>query len=107
MTANKVFSQFSISIIFLLYTPFQRLFDLLVKLNLIFIHGMGKLARSYKLARVFRQSETFGAYWAIAVKICYPPVDDNVFGNPHSLSYKVWEIQTKTVKLNGKSVKIS
>ena len=53
-------------------------------------------------------------YWAIAaVKIRYPSVDDtvlgngNTIGNPHSLSYKVWEIQTKIVKLYGKSVKIS
>ena len=41
------------------------------------------------------------------------PVDDtvlgngNTIGNPHSLSYKVWEIQTKIVKPYGKSVKIS
>ena len=51
--------------------------------------------------------------WAIAVKIRYPPVDDTVFGigntigNPHSLSYKVLEIQTKITKLYGKSFKIS
>ena len=43
--------------------------------------------------------------WAIAVKIRYPPVDDtvlgngNTIGNPHSLSYRVWVIQTKIVKL--------
>ena len=46
--------------------------------------------------------------WAIAVKIRYPPVDDtvlgngNTIGNSHSLSYKVWEIQSKIVKLSQK-----
>ena len=51
--------------------------------------------------------------WAIAVKIRYPPVDDTVFGNentvgnPHSSPCKVLEIQTRIVKLYGKSVKIA
>ena len=62
---------------------------------------------------IFLDCHAIVCQWAIAVKISYPPVDDTVLGNgntigyPHSLSYKVLEIQTKIAKLYGKSVKIS